>query len=215
MINEESVAAVDAARWQTNPRLVKPLYDSYCFAQLPRLIQSALGDAADPAVARLLGPLAGRYDKVVFFFVDAFGWKFFEQWAGSSPFLQAILRDGVVTKLTSQFPSTTAAHVTSIHTGLPPGISGVYEWFYYEPKVDAMIAPLLFSFAGDRRRDTLRGHVAPTDIYPRETVYKPLQAQGVKSYIFQHRDYTPSPISDAIFAGADVRPYLTLPEALA
>ena len=49
--------------------------------------------------------------------------------------------------------------------------------------------------------------MAPDAIYPRATLYQDLRAQGVKSYIFQHRDYTPSPISDAIFAGADVRPY--------
>ena len=41
MINEESVAAVGAARWEANPRLVKPLYESYGFAQLPRLVQTA------------------------------------------------------------------------------------------------------------------------------------------------------------------------------
>jgi hypothetical protein len=56
--------------------------------------------------------------------------------------------------------------------------------------------------------------VAPGAIYPRVSVYRQLQEQGVKSYIFQHRDYTPSPISDAIFSGADVHPYITLPQAL-
>ena len=87
---------------------------------------------------------------MVLLFIDAFGWRFFERYADDYPLLRRILDEGYVTKLTSQFPSTTAAHVTTIHTGLPVDQSGVFEWFYYEPTIDALIAPLTFSFAGDR-----------------------------------------------------------------
>jgi predicted AlkP superfamily pyrophosphatase or phosphodiesterase len=69
---------------------------------------------------------------VVLFFIDAFGWRFFEKFQ-DAPFLKRMAKQGSIEKITSQFPSTTAAHVTTIHTGLPVGESGVYEWFYYEP----------------------------------------------------------------------------------
>ena len=54
----------------------------------------------------------------------------------------------MVEKLTAQFPSTTAAQITTIHTGQTVGEHGLFEWNYYEPVLDAVIAPLLFSFAG-------------------------------------------------------------------
>jgi hypothetical protein len=39
MINQASVRAVEGARW--NPHFIKPLYDTYCFSQLPDLVTSA------------------------------------------------------------------------------------------------------------------------------------------------------------------------------
>ncbi|HUS17997.1 MAG TPA: alkaline phosphatase family protein [Chloroflexia bacterium] len=214
MINDESLRAVAEAEW--HGPFIKPLYDTYCFSQLPGLIQGALsGGSKGNSASALLGPLAGQYDKVILFFVDAFGWRFFEQHRDSYPFLSRFAADGAVTQLTSQFPSTTAAHVTTIHTGLPVGESGVYEWFYYEPALDTMIAPLLFSFAGDTTRNTLqRANVAPSALYPQETFYAGLARRGLRSFVFQHQDYTPSPYGDVVQAGAELRPFKTMPEAL-
>ena len=92
------------------------------------LIRASLPGGDDPALgARLLGPLARPYQKVVLLFVDAYGWRFWQQDHARFPFLRRFAEQGMVTRLTSQFPSTTAAHVTAMHTGLPVGESGVYE----------------------------------------------------------------------------------------
>src|SRR5437016_3113656 len=123
MINDASIQAVAQAQW--NAHFIKPLYGSYCFSRIPHLLQSLFSSEDDGVQAQLLGPLAGRYDKVILFFIDAFGWRFLERYADGYPVLRRILDEGYVTKLTSQFPSTTAAHVTSIHTGLPVDQSGV------------------------------------------------------------------------------------------
>ena len=80
----------------------------------------------------------------------------------------------------------------------------------------SMIMPLMFSFVGTRERETLRQAKAdPKLIYPQTTFYDSLNAQGVASYIFQHRDYTPSTYSEAIFRGAtEVRRIHTWSETL-
>jgi hypothetical protein len=193
---------------------VKPAYGSHCFSDLPATVSYWLTGQGQPPLERdALGTFARRYDTVIFFFIDAFGWRFFEQFH-AHPALHRMTSNGHSWQLTSQFPSTTAAHVTTMHTGLPVGQSGIYEWFYYEPQVDSLIAPLLFSYAGGYRRDTLKtAGITPASLYPPTTFYQTLAASGIQSTVFQHRDFTPSTFSDWVFRGARVQPYRTLSEA--
>jgi hypothetical protein len=214
MINSESLAAVDAAQFGSS--FMRPLYDTYGFAQLPQTVRACL--SGDQRKGVPFGPrddLYQQYDAVILFFIDAFGWRFFEQYHERWPFLKRFVDEGLVCKLTTQFPSTTAAHVTTIHTGMPVGQSGVYEWFYYEPTLDTLIAPLLFSYAGDRPRDTLaRAGVDPATLYPKQTLYQDLRQYGVDSFVFSHQGHARSPFSNIVTKGAQVMPYRTFPEAL-
>ncbi len=214
MINDESLAAVAAA--QLDERFIRPLYADYGFAQIPQTVLHCLGVSERKGVPfGACDNLYQQYDTVMLLFVDAFGWRFFERYAERAPFLKRILDQGMVAKLTSQFPSTTAAHVTAIHTGLPVGQSGVFEWFYYEPQLDAIIAPLLFSFAGDEKRNTLKSANAdPTALYPARTLYQELKQHDIDAYIFQHFVYAYSPYTKQIMRGAQIRAYRTLPEAI-
>jgi len=178
---------------------VKPRYDLGGFAGIPNRIQAAFA--------------SGKYDAVVLFFIDAFGWRFFEKFQ-DAPFLKRMAKYGMIDKITTQFPSTTAAHVTTIHTGLPVGASGVYEWFYYEPQVDAVIAPLLFSFAGSQdREDLAQTGIHPPLIYPRGNFYPALKKLGIHPYYFGGHDHVSSTYSKTILAGAEIRGYKTLSEA--
>jgi predicted AlkP superfamily pyrophosphatase or phosphodiesterase len=194
---------------------IPPAYGGGCFADIPPTILSLFTGAA-PALAReTLGGLVDRYDAVVLLYIDAFGWRFVEQFRHRSALMQRIEAEGVLARLTAQFPSTTAGHITSIHTGLPVGQSGVFEWHYYEPALDALIAPLLFSFAGDKQRETLKPTgIEPARLYPGRTFYQTLQRHGVRSTVLQHREYTASTFSQTVLKGARVVSYATLPEAL-
>jgi predicted AlkP superfamily pyrophosphatase or phosphodiesterase len=194
-----------------HPDFVKPNYDSGGFAGLPQTITSLFG--GDP-YSSAIPDLQKGYDNVILFFADSFGWRFFEKFA-SHPYLDRFIRDGRVAKLTSQFPSTTSAHTTCIHSGLNVGQSGIFEWNYYEPRLDAMIVPLLFSFSGSMERDQLKATgIAPKKLYPTRSLYLGLKKLDVHSTIFQHREYTPSTYSDILFRGAEVHGYKSLPEAL-
>jgi predicted AlkP superfamily pyrophosphatase or phosphodiesterase len=181
-----------------NTTFVKPRYDSGGFAGIPDRIKAAFA--------------SGTYDAVVLFLIDGFGWRFFERFQ-DAPFLQRMAKQGRVEKLISQFPSTTAAHLTTIHTGWNVGQSGVYEWIYYEPQLDALIAPLLFSHAGSYYRNDLSSTgIHPPLLYPRGLFYPQLKKLGVNPYVFGMREYTPSTYSNVVMEGADVYSYKTLSE---
>ena len=64
-----------------NPQFVPPAYNDTCFAHLPATIKAVLTGQGKPAIpAAHFNGLPQRYNKVVFLFVDSFGWHFFEQY---------------------------------------------------------------------------------------------------------------------------------------
>jgi len=199
-----------------NPNMIKPQYDSNCFSQIPGLVWDALlGDTTSALTPTLLPDTQHKYDKVVFFLIDAFGWRFFEQYREHYPFLQRFITDGKVAKLTSQFPSTTSAHVTTLFTNQSVGQHGVFEWQYYEPKLDQMIVPLLYSLSGEERPELLRALVDdPATILPKNTFFESLQEQSVSPWIFQDNAYVQSTYSTMMTRGAKGSGYKTLAEAL-
>ena len=203
-----------------HPSFLRPRYGGRCFADIPPTVRWWLtGDAGapdGPALADdVMQGFEQRYEAVVLLWMDAFGWHFFQRYAERYPVLQRFLRDGRVAQLTSQFPSTTTAHATTIHTGLPVAQHGAYEWQYWEPTVGALIKPLLYAYAEDDERGSLaRSHVPITQMLPRGTIYQRLAQHGVASTVFQSAQYASSPYSTAALRGASVVPFVTLPEAL-
>lgn len=213
MLHDESIRIVNESRLDAH--FVRPIYDSFGFAQIPATIE---GFFTGKPAGIPFGPRADmyvEYDRVVLVLLDAFGWRFFEQYADTHPFLKRFVDQGLVVKLTSQFPSTTAAHVTTIHTGKTVGQSGVYEWFQYEPSLDALIAPLLFSFVGDSDRETLTEVGFPPErLLPRRSFYHQLTYLGVEPFVMQHIGYAHSSYSRVVTAGASMLPYRTLSEGI-
>jgi Type I phosphodiesterase / nucleotide pyrophosphatase len=187
---------------------VRPAYGGGCFADIPatvvRLLTGAGEGGLDPDV---LGPLDRRWERLVLVVVDAFGWSEAERHAGH-PFLRRVAAEGVLARLTSQFPSTTSAHMTTLHSGLPVGASGIYEWFQLEPALGRLIAPLLFSYAGDEERETLRSAgFDPGGLYPEGTLHERLTAAGVSAHVVQHQAIADTTFSRAMLRGAAVWPF--------
>jgi hypothetical protein len=214
MLNTNSLQALAKTPWGTS--FVRPLYEGYAFSQIPSTVNKLLGKAAQGGLPQeAVGGNWGPYDAVVLFLLDGFGWEFFETYRSSYPFLNRLYEQGVVSKISSQFPSTTAAHMTSLYTALEVGQTGIYEWFYYEPLVDRMIAPILFSFAGDHGGATLlKEGISPRTIFPFETHFEQLAKQGVKSAVFHQEGIAHSPYSEALLQGAEIVSFRAFAEAL-
>ena len=198
-------------------KLIKPRYNDYCFSNITSFILDQFNQTNLSKLPKdVILNNNKSYQKIIFFLIDGLGWRFFEKYQ-NHPFFEFIEKNGVVSKLTAQFPSTTAAHVTTIHTGLLVGEHGVFEWFYYEPKIDTIIAPLLYTTAyHNNQKDGLKNFpIKPKDIYPQKTFYQLLKKSGINSFIFQHREYTPSSYSNWVFRGSTkIFPYKTITEAI-
>lgn len=207
MINKNSLSAVQAAHFSKG--FCHPLYSSYCFSNIPETIVSFFGEEGgglpDDTVTK------GSYDHVILLFIDGFGWEFFEKYKSSLPVLGRIENEGIVSKITSMFPSTTAAHVTCIHTGLSPADSGIYEWFMYEPKLEELIAPLPFCFAGEKKLGTLP--LDPKELFPKRTLYHRLNDLGVQSFAFQPKSIAESIYSKEVLSGANIIGYTSPKDA--
>ncbi|NGX39937.1 MAG: hypothetical protein KR126chlam1_01277 [Chlamydiae bacterium] len=201
MINEKSLAAVRNARFSHN--FCRPLYSNYCFSQIPASIISLLTGEGGGLPGDVYSNATGPYDHVILLFLDGFGWTFMEKYQSSLPFFRRLEKEGMASMLTSMFPSTTAAHVTCINTGLVPCQSGLYEWFIYEPTLNDIIAPLPFCFAGEQKKDSLlKTSLSPEDLYPRHTLYQSLAEKGIQSTVFQPASILDSTYSKSMLQGA-------------
>lgn len=153
-------------------------------------------------------------ERVLLVLLDAFGMRFVERHA-DHPLLRTL---DSVTPVASQFPSTTTAHVTTIHTGLPVGVHGLYEWNVLEPSLGRIVTPLRSAFAGDREPDTLlaAGFDVAALLPSGPTFYQRLGASaGAPAYVFQPATFSPSTFDRAALRGALLRPYDDLRTAVA
>jgi len=214
MLNRDSIAAVDSACFRQCLR--RPLYESYCFSNIPGTIEQLLcGSSERRALPRSVLPYA-RAECVVLILIDAFGWRFLEAWRSQQEALHRLCEEAIVSKLTSQYPSTTSAHVTLLHSGLLPAESGVLEWFHYHPAIDEILCPLLFSpmeEAFDGARDSLR--LDPSSVLPSEAFYADLARRGVAAHVLQSSAYAFSVYSRTMLRGAEVHPFGSPQEAFA
>ena len=191
----------------------RPEQGTRCFDQLPSTIERLLtGSSNGPALEEPL--FRERFERVVFVYFDAFGWTFLERHL-DHPLFAGAQTEGVLTRLTAQFPSTTTAQVTTIHSGLPVSEHGLYEWHVYEPTLDRLITPLLFSFAGDGTRGTLLGQIDPDALFPADSLYARLADAGVRSTVVLPTSIAGSAPNVGLLRKADVVAFEAAPSALA
>ncbi len=163
------------------------------FDELPGLIEAKLAEHA----------------RVALVYFDAFGWRFLERHADHPLFAGAD-----VERWSSCFPSTTTVHSTTIHSGLPLGEHGLYEWHVFEPRLNRLVTPLWFCFAGDERPGTLFDvGFSAHDLFPAETLYRRLLP--LPSHVAMPAGIARSHTSQLLLEPATVHPYADNAEGLA
>jgi len=144
-----------------------------------------------------------RHDRAALVLLDAFGLPFLERHAD-----HPLVRRLEVTPLRSQFPSTTTAHLTTLHFDLPVAEHGLYEWNIYEPALDRVIVPLMFAFAGDAGPGGLSATGFDVRrLAPGPSVYRRLAERGIRADVFGPARIAGSPFTRIALDGATPRPF--------
>ena len=210
----QSRAAVRSARLSGGQ--VRPLYGSYCFSSIPGLIEKTLlGGTSRDCPAWLSAQPMGDFNRVVFIFFDAFGWESLEKFRDTSRALRRFSSDGLILQTTSQFPSTTAAHVTTALSGKSAYQHEVCGWDYYEPRAGRVIRPLKFSDPFSTEAGTLsKLGLTPKGVLPAGDFLSKIAGSGCSVQLHGPAAYFPSEFSSNYVDGKLVTGYSSIEQGL-
>jgi hypothetical protein len=175
---------------------LRPDYDGGSIANVPATVAALLDVpfvGLPPLRDELWQPLAG-VKRVVVLLVDAWGWNLLDQERDN---LAGLLgRTAVSTSITSIFPSTTVAALSSVWTGTAPARHGLVGLRLFMPDYAVMTQMLHFTPTFGKYPDALiDAGLEPESFLAVPGFAEQLTAAGVSSYAFKGRGIVNSALS--------------------
>ncbi|MBP1986916.1 alkaline phosphatase family protein [Halolamina salifodinae] len=188
---------------------VFPAYRDRSFADTPESALSLLSsefprNIPDDAFGDLID---GDIENVVLLVVDGFGLDQWMRLREELPLLDAFETDGIVTPLTSTYPSETAAAITTLHTGLLPAEHGLLGWHQYLDSIDESIQTLPFLLADGTPVQDEYPLADPRELFDGDAIYGDAEAAGVDAHVTQPVHIAGSISSELTTAGAETHGY--------
>jgi len=182
----------------------------YSFVQIPHLITYLLSakNSPPPLYSAVKNHINRRPDKIIVILVDGFGFSLWKKFS-HLPFIKTLHSHQAVIPISAVFPSTTAAALATIHTGLSPLEHCLLEWNEYFPELDEILETIPFKILGAKGTDTLlEKKVNPSILLDKQTIYEQLDKEGIKSVHFINKSYAYSCFSDLCHRGSLVIPFI-------
>lgn len=176
---------------------VTPDYAGGTIANIPATVAALLQvpfDGLPPLRRSAWQALQDTVERVVVILIDAFGWNLLE---AERPFLQPFLQQAaVVEQITSIFPSTTVAALSSLWTGTAPAQHGLVGLRLFFPEYAVLGQLLSFSPTFGRYPDSL----VEAGLDPKSFLHTPgfgeqLTRAGVESHAFKGHEIVDSVLS--------------------
>ena len=203
MLNKNSINEVNNSKIG---EFTIPLYNSYCFSNIFGTIKNLFGLEDEKSLPKDTIKKEKECNKVIFFLVDAFGWKFYSKYKNKSKVLSLFEEKGIVSKLTAQFPSSTSGEITTALTNLDVNNHGIGDWYYYEPMVDDNITAFLFKSTFLKGNENLKNlGIKPEDFLPKESFFSELLDNGIKTISYQNTNLNSSSYSKYMFRDANLK----------
>ena len=131
--------------------------------------------------------------------VDGLGWELVRDHAGGAPFLARLLEGSEA--ISAVFPSTTAASLASLGTGLPPGEHGLVGYTFVVPGRDRPMNALRWELYGIGPHVELADEQPPESVQPHATLLQRAEWTGLTVWVVGPRDHERSPLTRAILRG--------------
>lgn len=133
--------------------------------------------------------------------VDGLGWHALQEHPADAPFLTSLAHGSQ--PITAGFPSTTAASVSAIGTGLPAGEHGIVGFSFATPD-GVLLNALSWHTHGGGERIDLRERFVPEDVQPRPTALERAAAAGVRVILAVPQVHQGSGLNRAALRGGEV-----------
>lgn len=192
---------------------IYPFYEKYCFSNIPSMILELFN--IKPLKQNILSKIIKdrfeieKISKIVLFLIDGLGYNVWTNYLEKFEVFHDFIEKGIVMPITSVFPSTTAATLTTINSGLTPQEHGLPEWVTYFKEIDMLVNTLPFSPLEIGGRDELlEMQVSPKMLYKGDTIYQIMKNSGVKSFSFINESYAQSAYSRLVHKGSDKIPFI-------
>jgi hypothetical protein len=185
-----------------------PDYDGYCISNIVPSIKSFFGlDVDRPTLPEdVFDGIEQDREKVVFVLVDGFGFDQWEAYGDRFELFSTSKREGTVTPLTSIFPSTTAAALTTLNTGLTPQEHGVPEYTIFMEELQEVVRPLPMTTV-----DGFPVQLGTDDtLFRGETIYRQMDGEDIPAFSFVRNEIAGSQYTAATHDGSEIVPYMNL-----
>ena len=181
---------------------VVPDYDGLCLANIPATVAALLGGelpgACPPLRPDLWRGWADGVRRVIFLLVDAMGYlQLREAMArGDVPAWNRLVERGAFFPITTVFPSTTNAVLTTLWTGYSPAAHGLLAFELYLREFGVAASALFFWPVACHQHDLLvEWGLKPEDFVPVPALGETLTKQGIAVRTFTRKTYAESALS--------------------
>jgi predicted AlkP superfamily pyrophosphatase or phosphodiesterase len=209
---EESVRRLVAPAGPSG--LPVPAYGGRSLPNVTRSVVDALGvelgsgPEVSPPLEQEVDPFRGGRAEgtVVVLLVDGFGWKAFDTWTSAATGTYAPVWRRLAQPITTVFPTTTTAALTSLSTAAPPGRTGVVGYRQFLPAFGTVADILHMAPVGVSHAESLVGpHWTPSIVSGVPSIFR----RGAPGVAVSRDRFQGTGFTRILYDGAEYVPYVT------
>lgn len=152
--------------------------------------------------------------KIILFLADGLGYNLWKRQTKINTFFKKISQEGLVSKLTTIFPSTTAAAITTLNSGLTPKEHGLLEWNLYFREFDCILETLPYRVVPNKHQQMKILPGKPKILFSETTIYQKLKQANIPSFYFIPKELTDNVYIKAIAKGSTIIPYISITDLM-